>query len=195
MERESVHGAIKHCTCISLGEWSGSGINGLEPAVASPPVAPQQQGKMGRCYATSGRQQPTRRLHAPSIFPQLKEADAAHAPRACRAARKLAARLDTFVLWLDRCRPGGRGESARAVKNVPAERPQQGLRTRRGVAANKRITPTKPATREPGERIGREKDGEKETINCDVFGCLFFFLLVDNPNPASSPTGRSYAEL
>lgn len=97
----------------------------------------------------------------PAFSPQLKEADAAHAPRACRAARELAARLDTFVLWLDRCRPGGAGRVGAGRKNMPAERPQQELRTRRGVAANKRITPTKPATREPGERIGREKRWRK----------------------------------
>lgn len=141
---------------------------------------------MGRCYATSGRQQPTRRLHAPSIFPQLKEADAAHAPRACRAARELAAGPDTFVLWVDRCRPVGAGgeEVGAGRKNVPAEQPQQELRTRRGVAANKRVAPTKLAAREPR----RENWGGEESRKGDEMSLGFkLFAFITGTPPTLPP--------
>lgn len=96
---------------------------------------------------------------------------------------ELATGPDTFVLWVDRCRPAGEGgqEVAAGRKNVPAAQPQQELRTRRGVAANKRVTPTKPAAPERRrERIAERRDREKETRCRKVFSFLF---LLQEHNP------------
>lgn len=74
---------------------------------------------------------------------------------------KLAAGPDTFALWVDRCRSVGGEEVGAGRKNVPAERPQQELRTRRGVAANKRVAPTTLARGQPRRENGAEGEWRK----------------------------------
>lgn len=88
--------------CISLGEQS-AGINGLEPV-----VAPQQQGKMGRCYTTSAT--PDKQTPCAAHFPPIRSRR-----RSCPMCLPSHSLLDTFVLWLDRCR----GSAVKCARREP----------------------------------------------------------------------------
>lgn len=83
----------------------------MEPAVASP-VAPQQQGKMGRCYTTSAA--PDKQTPCAEHFPPIRSRR-----RSCPKSLPSRSQLDTFVLWLDRCRPGECGGAVKRARRVP----------------------------------------------------------------------------
>lgn len=83
----------------------------MEPAVASP-VAPQQQGKMGRCYTTSAA--PDKQTPCAEHFPPIRSRR-----HSCPKSLPSRSQLDTFVLWLDRCRPGECGGAVKRAHRVP----------------------------------------------------------------------------
>lgn len=138
---------------ISLAEQS-TGISGFEPAV------PHQwhhnnRGKWGG--VTPPHQPPTSRLHVPQIFPQLG-ADAADAPRACRAAQ-----CQTRLFC-------GSTAAWRTLLNVSTDSPQQASQTRRREVVNIHIIPIKEG--------GKEKKTFTEKMDDEDLFFFFFYPLL-----------------
>lgn len=105
---------------------------------------------MGRCYTTSPA--PDKQTPCAAHFPPIRSRR-----HSCPMSLPSRSLVDTFVLWLDRCRVGG------ALLTAPTESPQQASQTSRGEAANIHITPMKEGGEE--KNVTEKRDGEE----CFVF--------------------------